>query len=176
MFELNHIYNTDCMIGMKELPNDYIPLILTDIPYDGVNRDDGGLRKLDKGKADILTFNLQDFLKELYRISNGTIIIFCGVGSVSEISNFFETKKGTVRTLVWEKTNPSPMNGKQVYLSGIELGVWFKKLGKGTYNGNCKNTVLRYPNGSSKNHPTEKNHDLLKDLINTNSKIGGLNI
>lgn len=54
---------------------------------------------------------------------------------ISEIFNYFndkqKDKKGTVRQLVWCKTNPSPMNGEYLYLSGIENAVWFKKKGYG---------------------------------------------
>ena len=67
--------------------------------------------------------------------------------------------------------NPSPMNGQYIYLSGIENAVWFKKRG-GTFNARCKNTVFEYPCGRSKIHPTEKNHDLLKELILDNSNEG----
>lgn len=71
---------------------------------------------------------------------------------------------------MWEKSNPSPMNGQYVYLSGVEFAVWFKKKGSKVFNAHCKNVVFKYPNGTSKYHPTEKNHKLLKDLIldNTN--------
>lgn len=69
--------------------------------------------------------------------------------------------------------NPSPMNGQSIYLSGIENAVWFKKRG-GTFNAHCKNTVFDYPCGRSKIHPTEKNHDLLKELIIDNSNEGDI--
>lgn len=65
------------------------------------------------------------------------------------------------------------MNGKYIYLSGIENAVWFKKRG-GTFNANCKNTVFKYPCGKSKSHPTEKNHQLLKELILDNSNEGDI--
>lgn len=147
-------------------------LTLTDIPYGEVNRDSNGLRELDKDKADILTFNLQEFLEKIYQITKGTIIVFCGKEQLSEIHKFFSDKQqkklGTVRQLIWEKTNPSPMNGQYIYLSGIENAVWFKKKG-GTFNAHCKNTVFKYANGTSKLHPTEKNHKLLKELILDNS-------
>lgn len=81
--------------------------------------------------------------------------------------------KGTVRQLIWKKTNPSPMNGQHIYLSGIENAVWFKKRG-GTFNAHCKNTVFAYPCGRSKLHPTEKNHDLIKELILDNSNEGDI--
>lgn len=150
---------------------------LTDIPYDMVNRADNGLRNLNKDKADIITFNLNDFLDEIYRLTSGSIIIFCGVNQVSQIYNYFadkqNNKQGTTRQLIWKKTNPSPMNGQHIYLSGIENAIWFRKRGA-TFNAHCKNTVFEFPSGRSKIHPTEKNHELIKDLILDNSNEGDI--
>lgn len=66
--------------------------------------------------------------------------------------------------MVWQKTNPSPMNGQYIYLSGIEDAIWFKNKGS-VFNARCKNTVFKHPCGRSKLHPTEKNHNLIKELI-----------
>lgn len=174
-FNFNSLNNDDCMEYMKKMPDECVDLTLTDIPYGEVNRDSNGLRTLDKEVADVMTFNMQEFLTELYRVTKGTIIIFCGKEQLSEIHKFFSDKqkknKGTVRQLIWKKSNPSPMNGQHIYLSGIENAVWFKKRG-GTFNAHCKNTVFEYPCGRSKLHPTEKNHDLLKELILDNSNEG----
>lgn len=167
------LINEDCMNVLKTLDNNCINLTITDIPYDMVNRPSNGLRNLDKGNADIITFDLQKFLENVYEITNGTIIIFCGVNQVSEIYNFFASKQGTVRQLIWKKTNPSPMNGQHIYLSGIENAIWFKKKGA-TFNAHCKNTVFEYSCGRSKLHPTEKNHDLIKELILDNSNEGDI--
>ena len=125
---------------------------------------------MDKSKADILTFDLNAFLEHLYRITKNSIVIFCGKEQFSTIYAFFANKKGTVRPIIWQKSNPSPMNGQYVYLSGIELAVWFKRSGATTFNAHCKNTVFKFSNGKSKHHPTEKNHQLLTELIldNTN--------
>ena len=175
--ELNKIYNTNCMEFLNKITDLEMDLTLTDIPYGEVNRDSNGLRALDKSAADTLTFDLQEFLSEIYRVTKSTIIIFCGKEQISEIHKFFSDKqkknKGTVRQLIWKKTNPSPMNGQHIYLSGIENAVWFKKRG-GTFNARCKNTVFEYPCGRSKLHPTEKNHDLLKELILDNSNEGDI--
>lgn len=160
----------DCLKLMKEIPDGSVDFTLTDIPYGVVTRCDNGLRNLNKGKADIITFDLDSFLPEIYRITKNSICIFCGKEQFSKIYEYFANKKGTVRPVVWEKTNPSPMNGQHIYLSGVELAVWFKKSGAKVFNAHCKNTVFRHPNGKSKLHPTEKNHELLKELIldNTN--------
>lgn len=167
----------DCMELMNNIPNESIDLVLTDIPYNVVNREDNGLRKLDKENADILTFDLINFLEQLYDKAKSTIIIFCGKEQVSLIHSYFNDKqkkgKGTVRQLIWEKSNPSPMNGQHIYLSGVENAIWFKKRG-GTFNAHCKNTVFKYPIGRSKLHPTEKNHLLLQELILDNSNENDL--
>lgn len=172
------IFNTDCMELMSNIKQGGVfDVTLTDIPYDMVNRKDNGLRNLNKDKADIITFNLDNFLDEIYRLTSGSIIIFCGVNQVSQIYNYFadkqNNKQGTTRQLIWKKTNPSPMNGQYIYLSGIENAIWFKKRGA-TFNAHCKNTVFEFPSGRSKIHPTEKNHALIKDLILDNSNEGDI--
>lgn len=173
----DYIEQGNCLELMKDIPDGSIDLILTDIPYDEVNRKSNGLRKLDKEVADIITFDLNTFLNETFRVCKGTIIIFCGQSQLSEIKNYFQNHqnkgKGTVRQLIWEKTNPSPMNGQYIYLSGVENAIWFKKRG-GVFKAKCKNTVFKYPCGRSKFHPTEKNHNLLKELILDNSNEGDI--
>lgn len=171
------LYCDDCLSVMKDMSDGCVCLTLTDIPYNAVNRESNGLRNLDKGKADIITFNLNEFLESVWRVTKGTIIIFCAKEQLSEIYNFFakrqEKNLGTVRQLIWKKTNPSPMNGQHIYLSGVENAVWFKKRGS-VFNARCKNTVFEYPCGRSKLHPTEKNHELLRELILDNSNPGDL--
>lgn len=166
------LINDDCIQVMKKIPDNMVDFTLTDIPYDAVNRSSNGLRNLDKGNADIITFDLDMFLNEVLRITKNSICIFCGKEQFSKIYKFFANQKGTVRPVIWEKSNPSPMNGQYIYLSGVELAVWFKKSGAKTFNAHCKNSVFKYPNGRSKLHPTEKNHDLLKELILDNSNEG----
>ena len=147
----------DCLEIMKDITKQR--LLLTDIPYEEVNRKDNGLRNLNKGKSDIKTFEIRDFLNAIYEKAD-IFIIFCGQNQLSEIFNYFndkqKDKKGTVRQLVWCKTNPSPMNGEYLYLSGIENAVWFKKKGTGKINCKCKKNYFIHPSGSSKYHPTEK--------------------
>lgn len=173
------LFNNDCMNVLSTLENGggRVSLTLTDIPYDVVNRKSNGLRNLDKSKADIMIFDLLNFLDKVYSITDGTIIIFCGKEQFSTIFSYFNDKSkqgnGTVRQIVWQKSNPSPMNGEHIYLSGIENAVWFKKR-EATFNAHCKNTVFKYPNGRSKIHPTEKNHDLIKELILDNSNEGDI--
>ena len=174
MTDYDYVECGDCMELMKEIPDNGIDFCLTDIPYNGVNRADNGLRNLNKENADVLTFNLIDFLNDVYRISKNSICIFCGKEQFSEIYKFFADKKGTVRPIVWRKTNPSPMNGQFIYLSGVEFAVWFKKSGAKVFNAHCKNTVFDFPNGNRDLHPTQKNIKLFKELIFDNTNEGDI--
>ena len=167
--ETNRVYNEDCLEGMKSIPEKSVNITLTDIPYGVVNRESNGLRNLDKENADVFNIDMDDLLSEIHRVTEGQIIIFCAKEQFSEIYKFFANKKGTTRSIIWQKTNPSPMNGQHVYLSGVEHAVWFKPRGRKVFNAHCKNTVFTYSNGSRKIHPTQKNVDLFKELITDNS-------
>ena len=73
---INKIHLGDCLEIMKNIPNKSIDMILTNIPYGEVNRNSNGLRNLDKGKADIIDFNLDELVNELCRITKGSIYIY----------------------------------------------------------------------------------------------------
>ena len=105
------LYNDDCMNILPSLADGSITLTLTDIPYDEVNRKSGGLRNLDKSRADIITFPLDDFIDEIVRVTSGSIYIFCGSVQVSHIRDRLISYGLSVRHCIWEKSNPSPMNG-----------------------------------------------------------------
>ena len=55
--EKGMLFNKNCMDLIKDIGGGTIDLTLTDIPYDSVNRESNGLRNLDKGCADILTYD-----------------------------------------------------------------------------------------------------------------------
>lgn len=165
------IYNNDCMKILPTLDNKSVDLVVTDIPYGKVNRKHGSLRKLDKGKADIVTFDLGMFVNELARVTKGSIYIFCGTEQVSDIRKILIQNKMSTRLCIWEKTNPSPMNGDKIWLSGIECCV-FGRFPNATFNEHCKNTVFRYPCGRNKLHPTQKPLELIEKLVLASSNEG----
>lgn len=80
----------DCLELMKDIPKQR--MLLTDIPYEEVNRKDNGLRNLNKEKADIKTFEIKDFLNVIYDKAD-IFIIFCGQNQISKIFNYFNEKQ-----------------------------------------------------------------------------------
>ncbi len=156
---------------MKGLADESVSLILTDIPYGEVNRDSNGLRNLNKKDADTFNMDINQICSEFIRITRGSIYVFCGTEQVSEIRKNLVKEGLSIRLIIWEKTNPSPMNGETIWLSGIECCVYGKKKG-GTFNGFCNNTVLRYSTQHSKLHPTQKPIKLFEELIKKSSNEG----
>ena len=172
--KLNKIHCMDCLDFMREVPDKYFDLILTDIPYGECDIENNGLwtKAWDTmSMADKETFLLDEFLIEIDRICKGSCYIFCGIEQVSKITNYFK-KNHTTRLIIWEKTNPTPFNAEYVFLSGIETCVWAKKSGA-TFNEFFKNTVFRYPKGADKtDHPTTKPIKLFQEFIRISTNAG----
>ncbi len=168
------IYGDDLEV-MGRLPDRSIHLVLTDIPYDVVNRKSGGLRNLDRGVADKLAFELSDFMDQVVRVALGSIYIFCGTEQVSYIRSRMVEAGLSTRLGIWEKSNPSPMNGERIWLSGIEVCVYGKR-GGATFNEHCKTPVWTAPvvHHSKRIHPTEKPLLLGQYLIHVSSKEGDI--
>ncbi len=178
---LNKIHLTDCIDEMKKLADQSINMILTDIPYGEVTKNgaeraryEGQLRNINKGGADILTFDLDRFLDECYRVCNGSIYIFCGIEQIGKIYTYFDKKKDfMVRQCGWRKTNPSPANGQHMWLSSMENCIFAKKR-KTKFNQSCKNAIWDFPVGRSKRHPTEKPIKLFEYLIESSTDEGDI--
>lgn len=163
----------DCIEKMREIPDGSVDLVVCDIPYGEVNQVSKGLRKLDRSNADECNFNVSDFASECSRISRGSIYLFCGIGQISTIDSAFRTDGGlTTRLCQWEKTNPSPMNGTRLWLSGSEFCVFARKP-KAYFSRKCEKPIWRFPVGRSKTHPTEKPVALMEYIIESSCPIGG---
>ena len=161
----------DCLEVMKSIPDKSIDTIITDIPYGVVNRKTNGLRDLNKLNADLCDFDVSLMTRTLVSKIKGSIYIFCGSEQLSDIRKTMVDLGLSTRIIVWEKTNPSPMNGQYIWLSGIELCV-FGKFRKSVFNSFCRNTVIRCPNGRRDCHPTQKPLSLISDLISVSSNEG----
>lgn len=171
---LKGLYNDDCMNIFALLEDKTVDMVCTDIPYGECKKEshmEG--QNLNKGKANTVTFDLEKFVSECERVCRGSILIFCGMEQYSTIFSHFSMKnEGTTRCIVWKKSNPNPMNGQHIYLSGAELCVWYKPKGWRTFNAFCKSNVFEYPCGTSKVHPTEKNYELIRELVLDNTEEG----
>lgn len=170
---MNTITCGNCIELMKEMISDSVEMTLTDIPYEVINRDSNGIRNFDKVDADDKTFDLDVFVTEVARVTKGSIYIFCSTEQVSFLRAELIKYGLSTRLCIWEKTNPSPVNGQYLWLSGVECCVYGKKK-KAVFNEHCKNTVWRYPVVRKQLHPTQKPLDLFRYLVKVSSNAGDI--
>lgn len=158
---VNQVINDNCMNIMYNIPTYSFDHIITDIPYSVINRDNNGLRNFNKKNADELTFNLDLFLSQLIRITKNKIFIFCSSEQVSSIFSHFNANGLYSHLAIWEKSNPSPINGQYLWLSGVECCVIGEK-NRTIF----KPPLWKFSSGKSKIHPTEKPLSLMEFIIN----------
>lgn len=161
----------DCLNLMKTIPDQSVDLVLCDLPYGEVNQKSGGLRRLDRGNADRCDMDLSAVVSEFDRLCTGSVYAFCGTEQISPLVTLFRECGMTVRVGAWEKTNPSPMNGSRLWLSGLEFCVFGRKP-KATFNAHCKKALWRAASGQSKVHPTQKPVPLMEELVLASSAPG----
>lgn len=163
----------DCLDLMGNIPDQSVDMILTNIPYNEVNRKSSGLRNLNKSVADDALFDEMKFIQECVRICKGSIYIFCGFKQISFLTSQLIDLKLSTRLGIWHKTNPSPMNGQNIWLSGVESCVFGRKP-NATFNQHCKSAVWSFPSTRSKIHPTQKPVELFNYLIESSSNPNDL--
>jgi DNA modification methylase len=164
---INQIICGDCLEVMADWPDGCVDLVLTDIPYNKVNRPSNGLRNLDKGAADSAKFDW-GVISDMANVAVGSMYIFCGTEQVSLIRATCVGLGMSTRLGIWQKTNPPIMNGQHLWLSAIECCV-YAKWPRGTFNRHCVSPVWHGPTERQQIHPTQKPLWLFKELIGASS-------
>ena len=161
----------DCLERMKEIPDASVDMVLCDLPYGEVAQKSSGLRLLDRGDADRCDIDLDALVGEFHRVCSGSVYAFCGTEQISPLVAAFRTFGMTTRVGAWEKTNPSPMNGSRLWVSGLEFCVFARKP-NAIFNEHCKKALWQAPSGRSKIHPTQKPVALMERLILASTNEG----
>ena len=167
------LIQAECLEAMKHLPTGSVDMVLCDLPYGEVSQKSSGLRTLDRGNADRCDIDLRQLTAEFARLCKGSVYAFCGTEQISELVSNLRAHGFTTRVGVWEKTNPSPMNGSRLWVSGLEFCV-FGRRANATFNEHCKKALWQSPSGRSKVHPTEKPLGLMERLIRASSNRGDM--
>lgn len=149
-------------------------LVLTDPPYNCVNRPSSGLRSLDKGAADSEPVSIPDTARELVRVATGSIYVWCGDVQLSDWLTHFKAFGLTVRGCTWHKTNPSPMNGEKFWLSAAEYCAFARKP-KAYFSLSCQHNVWVHKTDQEIDwHPTPKPLGLMRQLVDASCPPGGV--
>jgi len=177
--ETNVIYNEDCLIGMKKLPDNSIDLVLTDPPYP-FNTSNGTDRFTENGwfegssdKYDEEWYkDFETKLKEIKRVLKPGRHFYCFVDEKNlflmkpYLDKYFEFKK----VIVWHKVN---MGLGYHYRNVIEYCFLYS-------NGKSQRFIKNQPNfyqapkDNIDGHPTVKSCSMFEWLIKNSSDKGEL--
>jgi len=163
---------------MGRLTAGSVDLVLTDPPY-VISRETGfsntKLRKYEKvtmdfGEWDKAEIDLSILAAESYRVlrDGGTVIIFYDVWKAGRLKEVLEQAGfGMIRLIIWQKTNPVPLNSKRTYLSNSrEVAVVGVKGHNPTFNAEYHHGVFNYMiQRKNRIHPTQKSDKLFSELI-----------
>ena len=167
-----------------------VDLILTDPPYT-ISRETGfkavknGVQRfavsMDFGQWDHDMIDLDRCAHLCYRClrQGGTAIIWYDLWKLTDLTIAME-KAGfrMLRLIIWQKTNPVPLNQRATYLSNSrEIAICGVKGSKPTFNSRYDNgmycdSIPRH--GGKKIHPTQKPESLFIELIEKHSHAGDL--
>lgn len=180
---MKQIINDDALKVLKQIKDESIDLIVTDVPYKttkrGCSGTTGGMLKKDiNKKGKVFKYNDVkpiDYLPDFYRVlKEGThCYIMTNHKNLKEMLNT-ATECGFkfIKSLIWNKGNKI-MGG--FYMSQFEYILFFRK-GKAKRINNCGTSdILNVPNKKTKNefgkniHDTEKPVDLMQILIENSS-------
>ena len=187
---VNKIYNEDCLIGIKNIPDNSIDLIIIDPPYDictkGGKKGNSKLGKEIKNlEQELIKNNLVDafdyaILDELVRVMKKiNIYIWCNGRQVPiYLKKFVDELKCKFDILIWNKTNAIPLYSNK-YINDKEYYLYFRKQGYcQPQNYEDAKTVYSSPiNIKDKKiyeHPTIKPLDFIRKLVRTSSKENDL--
>ena len=190
MFTKFSIKVSDFHEFMDSQPDGSVDLILTDPPYciskktgfaDVVNGVERFAVRMDFGPWDHVEINLDDmahvFYKSLRR--GGTAIVWYDLWKIGKVKDAMESAGfKMMRQIIWQKTNPVPLNMRATYLSNSrEMAVVGVKGGKPTFNSEYDAGIYEYPiprHKGKRQHPTQKPLSLFEELVRKHSNQGDL--
>lgn len=186
------LWQGDCFELLKDIQSGSVDLVFIDPPYE-VSRDTNFAsgeetgRNTDRfrvsmnfGDWDSNFSGLDKICKEAYRIlrKGGTFICFYDLWKITTLKEYFEDAKfKQLRFIEWVKTNPVPLNSRINYLTNArEIAIVGVKSGKPTFNSEYDNGIYNYPicHDKGRFHPTQKNLELISDIILKHSNPGDL--
>ena len=184
------ITRSDYREFLQSLKSNSVDLLLTDPPYT-VSRKTGfanfknGVPRfavsMDFGEWDHERIDLDALARETYRVlrRGGAAIVWYDVWKISHLYDALaDAGFKMLRLIVWNKTNPVPLNSQSSYLSNSrEMAVVGVKGGKPTFNSEYDRGDYAYPiprHGGKRIHPTQKPLDLFRELIRKHSNPGDL--
>lgn len=183
---INKIYNEDCVIGIKKIPDNSVDLVIIDPPYSictkGGKKGNTKIAKNIKAlEKELIVNDLVDgydlsILDELVRVmKNINIYIWCNGRQIpTYIKYFVEKLECKLEILIWGKTNPMPLYSNK-YMGDKEYCLYFRKGGYcQPLNYEDARTIytskINIKDKQLYSHPTIKPLEFIRKIIRNSSK------
>lgn len=201
MIDLDKIYNEDCLVGMKRIPDGMVDAIITDLPYgttacawDSVIPFEPlweQFKRVTKPNAAIVLFGSEPF-STMLRMSNFDCWKYDWIWDKESMQGFLNAKIRPLKQheIISVFSFGTPVYYPQKFIKGEPRykggynkrrgdgdGCYGKYGNEGSFNNEYyPSTILRYSNASHVDvfHPTQKPVDLLRYLILTYTNSGGV--
>lgn len=173
MIELDKIYNEDCLVGMKNIPNESIDLCVTDPPYKLTSRGNSGTMSgyWATGAAksgmvfDYNNIDIEEYLPEFYRILKADAHCYIMCNNVN-LPHFFDvigkSRFHFVKLLVWDKQ--SKICGRY-YMGQVEHIFMLRKGNDKPINNCSQGDLLSFSNFKREKDRNGNNlHDSMKPV------------
>ncbi len=134
MFEINKLYNQDCITYKKTLPNECIDLIVADPPYYSTKIDEVGDGQWES-EEEYLKWSRQ-YLTECARLlkHNGNLILYCSRQLSNDIQDILDKFLIEQRVIIWARKRDKNNTRGKALSSGYEPILWYSKSDEFTFN------------------------------------------
>ena len=181
MIELNRIYNSDCIEGMKQIESGKVDLIVTDPPYCiqyKTNRRKGEHRFSKEILNDDNEQLIIDYMKECYRIlkHDSAAYVFCSDKTLDFFIQQARNAGFTIKNvLIWKKNNHTAGDLEAQYAKCYEPILYLNK-GRRIINGKRLDDVWSFNRVPSDKliHQNQKPIPLLMQCVLKSSNEGDL--
>jgi len=124
--ELDHIYNIDCLVGMRQMESESVDLVVTSPPYDNLRTYNG------------YCFDFENIARELYRVTKQGGVVVWVVGdatikgsetgtSFRQALTFMECGFNLHDTMIWCKDGGGAIGSNLCYTQNFEYMFVFSK-------------------------------------------------
>ena len=91
------VVHGDALDVMRGLPDGCVDAVVTDPPYNAINRATGGLRSLDKGVADSAPIDIPALADEFWRLARESFYVWCSGEQYTAWTMAFKDMGATTR-------------------------------------------------------------------------------
>ena len=174
-FELNKIYNEDCLSFMKRVPDKFFDLVLTDPPF-GMSFQSGRREEGHKVIANDDNLDwLPNFAKELHRVTkeDAHLYLFCSHHFIEVFKSEIQKYRRVKNILIWEKNNHGSGDLFGDYAPMYEM-ILFCSNGERKLNDGRDPNISKSTRTQNELHPTQKPVPLIEFLAKKSSNIGDI--